>query len=55
MSDSNLAVMRGGQYSNESKGLPSWGRDEYEQSEEQLSQKQPIQELMDLVECQSQH
>lgn len=53
MSDSNLAVMREGQYSNESKGLIA--RDEYEQSEEQLSQKQPIQELMDLVECQSQH
>lgn len=49
MSDSNLAVMREGQYSNESKGK-GW-----EQSEEQLSQKQPIQELMDLVECQSQH
>lgn len=42
MSESNLAVMREGQYSNESKGLPSWGRDEYEQSEEQLSQKPRI-------------
>lgn len=54
MSYSNLAVMREGQYSNESKVF-SWGRDEYELSEELLSQKQPIQEFLDLLECQSQH
>lgn len=54
MSYSNLAVMREGQYSNESKGLIA-GRDEYELSEELLSQKQPIQEFLDLVEYQSQH
>ena len=35
--------------------IPIFYRDEYEQSEEQLFQKHPIQELMDLVEGRSQH